>query len=202
MIAYNEECLIGGALRSLQGRVDEIVVVDGRIDEFPGDTAISTDATETIAREYGATVIQQKTPYPTEQIMRSKYLVGEENDWYFVLDADEILMSDIPNLKLLTESAYRIPEHFLGASHMIYPIRFFKHIGTMEYLHIHDAVFRNGELLKDAPTLNSMWILHRQGQRTPDRMKLKTVKRKICHDRERPLRKQLGMESSLWQNEK
>jgi len=202
MIAYNEESLIGGALRSLENKVDEIIVVDGRIDEFPGYGSISTDTTADIAQEYGARVIQDYDPYPTEQAMRSQYLVGEPGDWYFVLDADEVLMTKLPALDTLTAPVYRIREEFLGGGPTIYPMRFFKHRGVMQYKHIHDGLHSDGVCITDAPDLPDVWILHRQGQRTPERMRLKTAKRKICHDRELDHRKELGMESSLWRNVK
>jgi len=202
MIAYNEESLIGGALRSLQNKVDEIIVVDGRIEEFPGYGAISTDATADIAQEYGARVIQIDAPYPTEQAMRSQYLVGVPGDWYFVLDADEVLMTKLPDTNTLTEPAYRIREEFLGGGPTIHPMRLFKHRGQMEYKRIHDGLHSDGVCITDAPELDNVWILHRQGQRSKERLTLKRTKRRICSTREHDIRIELGMGAAKWRNVK
>ncbi len=86
IISYNEADRIGRALASLQGLVDEIVVVDSG----------SKDGTQETARLYGARVIEQSWLGHGPQ----KRFAEEQcsHDWLLNLDADEWL-----NQKLIEE---------------------------------------------------------------------------------------------------
>src|SRR5690606_6380607 len=70
---------IGACLDSLQSIADEIIVVDSN----------STDQTVAIARQAGATIIQQ----PFLGYAGQKNLGNERaaNDWIFSIDADEVV---------------------------------------------------------------------------------------------------------------
>ncbi|OGH60409.1 MAG: hypothetical protein A3G34_10235 [Candidatus Lindowbacteria bacterium RIFCSPLOWO2_12_FULL_62_27] len=78
MIAKNEEKRIERAIRSVQGCIDEIVVVDTG----------SVDGTREIARKLGAEVLEH--PFRGDfSEARNVSLSGCRGDWILVLDADE-----------------------------------------------------------------------------------------------------------------
>lgn len=78
MIARNEEYYIADALKSVQGLVDEIVVVDTG----------SSDRTTEIAKEYGAKVFfaEWQNDFAAARNEALKHATG---DWVLILDADE-----------------------------------------------------------------------------------------------------------------
>jgi len=80
MIARDEAPVIGAALESVRGFVDEIVVVDTG----------STDGTPEIAKAHGAKVVHF-TWNDSFAEARNVYLAHATADWILVLDADETL---------------------------------------------------------------------------------------------------------------
>jgi len=83
IITFNEEKNIERCLKSLQGIVDEIIVVD----------SFSTDKTEEICQKYGVRFIKNKFEGHVEQ----KNFAANScvNDWVFSLDADEALSEEL-----------------------------------------------------------------------------------------------------------
>lgn len=84
VLTWNEEKYIGRCLESLEGVIDDIVVVD----------SFSDDATRTIASIYTDSVVTRQ--YTNTRDQRNFGLSLCENDWRFILDADEYLS---PKLK-------------------------------------------------------------------------------------------------------
>ena len=80
LIAKNEEALLPGCLQSVQGQVDDIVLVDTG----------STDRTMAIAREAGATVLERPwdDDFSAPRNLAARHATG---DWILMLDADERL---------------------------------------------------------------------------------------------------------------
>jgi tetratricopeptide (TPR) repeat protein len=89
MIVKDEEALLPRCLSSIQGIVDEIIVVDTG----------STDRTVAIAQDFGASVYHH--PWQDDfAAARNESLCYAHGDWILVLDADETLISDcIPALR-------------------------------------------------------------------------------------------------------
>ncbi len=91
MIMKNEERWIAQCLESVQGLVDEIIIVDTG----------STDRSIEIAKSYGAKVYE----HPWEDDFsksRNRSLDYATSDWILVLDADEVIGRDeIPQIKAL-----------------------------------------------------------------------------------------------------
>ncbi len=93
IITYNEEHNLEDCLVSLQGVVDEIVVVD----------SFSTDSTESIARQYQAKFIQNAFEGHIQQ--KNFAMTQAKHDWVLSLDADERLSEKLKQaiLKLKAE---------------------------------------------------------------------------------------------------
>ena len=83
VITFNEERNIGRCLESVRGIADEVVVVD----------SFSTDRTEAICRQYGATFLQ----HPFEgHIQQKNYALSRATHPYVLsLDADEALSPEL-----------------------------------------------------------------------------------------------------------
>ncbi len=86
MICKNEAQMLAGCLESARDSVDEIVIIDTG----------STDATIEIARECGAKVIS--APWVDFSTARNQSLDAASMDWAFVLDADEELAVEGPQV--------------------------------------------------------------------------------------------------------
>jgi glycosyltransferase involved in cell wall biosynthesis len=178
IIAYNEELLLSQCLESIKDKVDKIVLVEGRIKTFPGDSVRSTDRTIEIAQDYGCEIITQDKPWKNEAEMRNQYLVGDNGDWYVLLDCDEKCMTPLPkpNAYPADATAYAIKSWMISVNSFIWRPRIFKHVGKMEYRDIHDALFSNGRLISrpdDVPKLHSVWFAHYQPQRDEIRRRQK-----------------------------
>lgn len=198
MIAYNEEKLLPQCLDSIVDKVDEIVVVEGRIKEFPGKGARSTDRTIEIVKDYGATVITQPTPWIDEPTMRNKYLVGKEGDWYLFIDADEKCMTGLPDIADFPAGiiAYSVNIKMISAPVEGWRPRIFRHTGQMEYRKIHDALFSDNKLisrLQETTKLYSIWFAHYQMARGEQRRQKKTVYYTDGYEHEADYRKEWRM---------
>jgi len=89
MIVKNEEVALPRCLTSVKAVVDEIVVLDTG----------STDRTQEIAQEFGASVYEFEWCNDFS-VARNQSLKYAQGDWILVLDADEVLVTDIvPALK-------------------------------------------------------------------------------------------------------
>lgn len=83
IITFNEERNIERCLTSLQGVVDEIVVVD----------SFSKDKTEAICKRFGVRFIQN--PFPGH-IQQKNFAIDQASyDWILSLDADEALTNEL-----------------------------------------------------------------------------------------------------------
>ncbi len=83
MIVKNEEAFLADCLRSVQGVVDEMVIVDTG----------STDRTIDIARDFGARLIEIEWPNDFSKA-RNVGLDAVTTPWVLVMDADEELVAD------------------------------------------------------------------------------------------------------------
>jgi tetratricopeptide (TPR) repeat protein len=84
MIVKDEERSLANCLKSVEDLVTEIVVLDTG----------STDATVKIAKDFGAKVYQH--PWSDDfAVARNEALKYVSGDWVLVLDADEVLITDV-----------------------------------------------------------------------------------------------------------
>ncbi|MFK5912909.1 MAG: glycosyltransferase family 2 protein [Woeseiaceae bacterium] len=83
IISYNEEKKIEGCLKSLEGIVDEIIVVD----------SLSTDRTIEITKKYTDKIFEQKFLGHIEQ--KNLAITKASHDWILSLDCDEQLTEEL-----------------------------------------------------------------------------------------------------------
>ena len=97
IISYNEENKIEDCLKSLEGVVDEIIVVD----------SLSTDKTKEITKKYTDKIFDQKFLGHVEQ--KNLAIEKASNDWILSLDCDERLTDE------LKESILEVKNNLEGA---------------------------------------------------------------------------------------
>lgn len=107
VIVYNEERMLPGCLASVEDQVDRMIVVDGAYARFPHPEGHpeSTDRTRAIAVAFGAEWVPCPSTrsgcttdgWATQMEKRTAYLIGEEGDWYLLIDADERLVGRLPD---------------------------------------------------------------------------------------------------------
>jgi glycosyltransferase involved in cell wall biosynthesis len=96
IITKNEAHIISNTLQSLQGVINDIIIVDSG----------STDETVTICKQYNANVIE--TGWGGYGINKNKGIEAARHDWILSLDADEAIDAELQqnlfNLKLADDN--------------------------------------------------------------------------------------------------
>ena len=142
IITYNDWPLIKDCVESIIGKVDKIIAVDGAYDDFPCDINYSTDGT----LEYLDNLDKVEliiAPGLAEVAKRNKYLEPlADNDIVLNIDADEVLIGDIPELK----TDFGIIDWHDGHSKHIQRrvTKIFKYRSGMKYEHCHYTLYWNG----------------------------------------------------------
>lgn len=149
MIVKNEETYLPQTLKSVKGIVDEMVVLDTG----------STDGTVEIARKFGARV------HPFEwcndfSVARNEALNYVQGKWVLVLDADEVLTSEIvPEMKQAMKSDRHLVINLIrqevGAAQSPYSLvsRLFRNHPDIRFSHPYHAMVDDSvqELLQREP---------------------------------------------------
>ena len=150
IISFNEEKKIEDCLKSLQGIVDEIIVVDSN----------SSDDTVKIAEKYTDRVIHQSFLGYIEQ--KNFAIEQASNDWILSLDCDERLSPELRDAIFAVKNsiedfdAYRMPRKtfyvYRWLNHCWYPdlkIRLFnKHSAHWGGTNPHDHIVTSGKNIK------------------------------------------------------
>lgn len=150
MIVKNEAKNLPRCLDSVQGVVDEMIVLDTG----------STDATPEIARSYGATVVQFEwcNDFSLARNEALKFVLG---DWVLVLDADETLAAEfIPMLQKVIQPqstlVVNLVRHEIGATQSPYSLvsRLFRRHPAIQFSRPYHAMIDDSvvQLLAQAPT--------------------------------------------------
>lgn len=185
---YNDKDHIEKTLQSVKGKVDKIVVVDGAYADFPHDVPYSTDGTLDIAKKYADVLIEcpNQKAWHDEMVKRSAYLIGNEGDWYLMIDADELFEGDLEPLRTSKESDYFLPftyEEDYGREGKQY--RLFKHRAGLIYARNHYTLWIGTLNLSDMPKAlyEHGRMFHEPQSRTPEREEAKKAYYKIIKAR-------------------
>ncbi len=97
-ITYNDIETIQESVESIENKVDRIIAVDGKFKDFTGNHQFSTDGTlEYLAKNVKVEAIL--LPNADEVDKRNHFLnFVEDGDLCLIIDADEILKGEIPDL--------------------------------------------------------------------------------------------------------
>jgi len=148
IITYNDWPLIKECVESVTGKVDKIIIVDGKFKDFPGDDDYSRGESLQyllrLSKDDGFEIILAGGL--TEVEKRNIYLKDlKEGDTVLNLDADEVLIGNISKL----ESDFGIIDLKDGHSKHIQrrATRFFKFRTGMRYEHVHYTLYYNGQMI-------------------------------------------------------
>jgi len=203
---YQDAAMLRRSLPALRRVVDVLVYVDGAYDGFPRyseTTAASVDESLDVAHEYADVVIlpslwdEVRAPWPDEAIKRSAYFIGERDDYYLVVDADEIVevlredgtINPIGKLDvaIMVERAdWLVTLQRAGDSPSSYGIhRLFRHRDRIRYHGTHHAVHvgnpptiihpRDLDAAKPDSVFPRLRLSHLWNQRDKDRVERKGV---------------------------
>lgn len=121
IISFNEEDKIEDCLISLQGVVDEIIIVD----------SLSTDRTKEIAEKYADEIHDQKFLGHVEQ---KNLAVGKtSNDWIISLDCDERLTPELRSSILKVKDNLEQADAYRMARKTFYVYRWLNHCWYPDY---------------------------------------------------------------------
>lgn len=162
MCAYQEAPRIEAALASMTALgCTRLVVVEGRWQGFKAykKSDWSTDGTQKIALKCGADVISAPPGgWPTEIVARNAYLVGLPGDWYFIMDADEVVEGTLPDLRA-PERAY-LAQHTEPDGQRYQRIRLLEESGDLIYQYTHWSIYRHERLVEEAQLTDAFHIQH------------------------------------------
>jgi len=115
IISYNEEKKIEACLKSLQGIVDEIIVVD----------SLSTDRTLEITKKYTDKIFEQKFLGHIEQ--KNLAITKASNDWILSLDCDEQITDELKESILKVKNNLEQADAYKVARRTFYVYRWLNH---------------------------------------------------------------------------
>lgn len=198
MITYNDWPQVKATVESVASLVDEIIVIDGRYDDFGQlyGSDLSTDGTlEYLDTVDNCHVIE--APLLSEVNKRNCYLVGSNpSDWYLHLDADEVWHGPltIPDADMaFTPLKWRKTGNWMAR------VRLFRHVDGLHYSGKHywlkdgeGRTFARLEKPGNAYTAAKLpaenWIEHFDEDRPPERQTVKRTYYKILQQREGAIR--------------
>lgn len=200
MNGYNDEAMLTRSLPALRRVVDVLVYADGAYAGFPPydpRTSESVDGSVDLARAYADVVIlppaPRGAPWPNEIVKRSAYLIGRRDDYYLVVDADEVVevmrddgtinpLGKIDVATLTQRDDWMVTLARAGDSTAEYPIhRLFRHRdgiryhGTHHAVHVGDVMIHPSALKREVPdsVFPRLRLSHLWNQRDTDRVERK-----------------------------
>ncbi len=98
IITYNDIETIEECIKSIENKVDRIIVIDGKFKDFPGVDEISTDGTLTVLVNHPMIEIFMLSGMTEVAKRNYPFNFVEDGDLILSIDADEILEGEIPDL--------------------------------------------------------------------------------------------------------
>lgn len=145
IICYNDYPLIVDCIESIYSKVDRIICIDGAYDDFPCDINYSTDNTIQYLDNLDKVELII-APGLAEVAKRNLYLEPlNDGDTVLNIDADEVLIGEIPELK----TDFAIIDWQDGHSKHIQRrvTKLFKYRNGMQYQHCHYTLYYNNEIV-------------------------------------------------------
>jgi glycosyltransferase involved in cell wall biosynthesis len=183
---FNEIKNLPACLEGLEA-ADIICIVDGAYKDFPHDKPWSTDGTLEYLRDLAKSdqrvhLITCEKPWPGETVKRSQYFIGEEGDWYFLIDADE-RVEGLEKLKIyLPRCPYDslgIPFYMYGDGRWRWMGRVVRHLSGITYGDLCIEVVVNGRQIAGGGayqgTFGGLKIRHYPYKREIERRKAKVA---------------------------
>jgi len=189
---FNEVDFLEASLKALKILTHKLVVVDGAYVDFPHKRPYSTDGSLEIAKRYADMVIETKETWQDEIEKRNQYLVGNDGDYYLMVDADEVIEGNIPKL---TKDDYQIMLHRVNEK-TPYPVyRIFKHRKGLQYWGTHHALWVDNELLnkKEMPIVQDCRLIHKMSLRDNERIEAKGIYYRALQIKEKKVRQKYGL---------
>jgi len=192
IITYNDWPLIKECVESVIGKVDKIIIVDGRYKDFPGEENISTDGTLEYLK--GFPNIEILFTYGLDEVAKRNYYLYfmQDGDIVLNLDADEILVGKIPKLTADT-GIIMIGEQNEARRHRR-TCRFFKYRKGLHYWGRHTLILDKDNKMfafldkvgkgYTSQKITEFELLHRNDLRSHERKKDKKIYYKILCKRE------------------
>jgi len=188
IITYNDWPLIKECVESVIGKVDKIICIDGRFKDFPGDSHFSTDGTLEYLKDKVLVTLVGGFDEVAKRNVYLDYL--KDGDICLNLDADEILVGEIPKLEADT-GIIQIGEQGDRRRHRR-TNRFFRYRDGLHYWGTHKMILDKGKLFANldkvgnytSQKITEFELLHRNDLRSDKRKKDKKEYYKILMARE------------------
>lgn len=159
IIYYNDKPLLEKCLKSLKGKVDHILCIDGAFKEFPHTKVASTDGSTRMAEKYTSLFIEPgKTAWKDQVEKRNAALtpVNKKVNYILVIDTDEILSGEF-NLEDLKdkEDIYILPLNTMKDVTMIpsFAPRLVKVDKDIRYKGKHSLIYKKDKVINRSECL-------------------------------------------------
>jgi hypothetical protein len=178
---------------SLRDICHKIVVVDGAYKDFPHKTFWSDDGTLEIARKSADALIEApKRAWDDEIEKRNAYWVGEDGDYYLVIDADEMLTGTFPPQPYPADANMMLVRNDNVPPYKVY--RWHKHRRGIHYSGTHHAVWVDHVLMTQSnfdniyPVIKDVHLYHVIAERTRERLDRKHRYYALLREKEKEAR--------------
>ena len=145
IITYNDWPIIKSCIESIYDKVDKIICIDGSYADFPNGSGYSTDGTVEYLNSLDK--VELMTTYGLSEVQkRNLYLESlSEGDIVINLDADEVLVGNIPTLDCdfgIIDLKDAHSKHIQRRA-----TRFFRFRIGMHYENVHYTLYWNGKII-------------------------------------------------------
>jgi len=171
---FNESQFIENSVRSVLQFCDVVYVIDGPYKGFPHNAMCSTDGTLGILRSLGSQVIVDFISSPLPQFEKRSLYFRRKADWYFIIDADEIVVGQTSKVRQelseITAPAANVTLINDGYVTATAP-RFIKYAHNLRYHNNHFTILSEGCPVNqmELPLIESIRVIHLGHLRRRDR---------------------------------